>query len=121
MESNAVQAVIWFSQAAGQGHEYAMYALGKLNLEAGNASAARRWFEKAANLGNQFAQYQLGKLLLQGDGVSKDVEEAVRQFTASANCTFWERTSSRTGTPPSTGSRWRRSRATNTPNTSWTT
>ena len=84
MESNAVQAVIWFSQAAEQGHEYAMYALGKLNLETGNTVAACRWFEKAAAMGNQFAQYQLGKLLLQGDGVSKDVEEAVRQFTASA-------------------------------------
>ncbi len=84
VERNDVQAAIWFFQAAEQRHEYAMYALGKLNLEAGNASAACRWFEKAATVGNQFAQYQLGKLLLAGEGVPKDTECALRWLAASA-------------------------------------
>ena len=59
-----------------------MYALGKLDLEAGNASAACRWFEKSAELGNQYAQYQLGKLLLTGE--AKDMKRALRWLTVSA-------------------------------------
>ena len=84
VERSTIQTVIWFSQAAEQGNEYAMYALGKLNLETGNTPAALRWFQQSAGRGNRFAQYQLGKLLLQGEGAPKDVKEAIRQFTASA-------------------------------------
>ena len=70
--------------AARFGEHIEMYAIGKLNLEAGNASAACRWFEKSAELGNPFAQYQLGKLLLAGEGVRKDIERALHWLTASA-------------------------------------
>ena len=76
--------MIWFAQAAEQGHEYAMYAMGKMDLEVGNTTAALRWFHQAAEQGNQFAQYALGKLYLLGRDVSKDKDAAVHWLTLSA-------------------------------------
>ena len=78
------QAVIRFSQAAKRGNQYAMYALGKLRLEADDPAAARRWFQQSADLGNQYAQYALGKLYLLGKDIPQDRESAVRWFTLAA-------------------------------------
>ena len=43
------------------------------------------WFSQAAEQGNQYAQYRLGKLLLNGDGVAKDVADAVHWLTEAAD------------------------------------
>ena len=84
MEQDALQAAIWFTEAAERNNQYAMYALGKLCMEAGDPAKALRWFQRSAELGNQFAQYRLGKLLLSGEGVTKDAAGAVRWLTKAA-------------------------------------
>ena len=66
MPQDSAQAFTWFSKAAGQGHAYAQYRLGKM-YETGsgvtkNITEARKWYEKAAAGGEVYAKEALKKL-----------------------------------------------------------
>ncbi|WP_195277030.1 MobP3 family relaxase [Anaerotruncus rubiinfantis] len=74
----------WLCQSAMAGNDYSEYALGKLLEHQERFTEAVDWYQKAAEQNNQYAGYRLAKLLLQGEGVPKDIEEAVRLLTASA-------------------------------------
>jgi len=77
-------AVLWLTQAAEAGLDYAQYALGKLYRDGGpaeqDALKAVVWFSRAAEQGNQYAMYALGKIY-QDAG---DPAKALRWFRHSA-------------------------------------
>ena len=78
------QAEMWFRLAADAGYDFSQYALGKLFQEQKQFTEAVEWYEKASAQGSQYADYRLGKLYLNGDGVPRDVENAVAHLAASA-------------------------------------
>ena len=77
-------AVIWMTNAAKAGLDYAQYALGKLYRDGGPVEhdplRAVIWFTQAAEQGSECAMYALGKLHLEAD----DPASALRWFQQSA-------------------------------------
>ena len=57
-------------QAAGQGHAYAMYAMGIIHGVRGEYEQAVKWHTKGAEAGLPRAMFNLGTLLDKGDGVA---------------------------------------------------
>lgn len=78
------QAELWFRRAAGDGYDFAQYALGKLLQSQRRVGEAVFWYERAAAQGNSRAAYRLGKLYLKGKDVPKDVAKAVDYLTTAA-------------------------------------
>lgn len=79
-----VQAERWFRLSAEAGNSYSQYALGKLLQGEARIQEAIEWYTKATVRENQYAQYRLGKLFLSGEGIAKNVDQAVKLLTASA-------------------------------------
>ena len=77
-------AVVWLTQAAEAGLDYAQYVLGKLYRDGGpveqNPVKAVIWFTKAAEQDNQYAMYALGKLYLEAG----DPAKSLRRFQRAA-------------------------------------
>ena len=77
-------AVMWMTNAAEAGLDYAQYALGKLYRDGGSVDhdplRAAIWFTQAAEQGSEYAMYALGKLHLEAD----DPANALRWFQQSA-------------------------------------
>jgi len=57
-------------QAAGQGHAYAMYAVGGIHHTRKEHEDAVKWYTKGAEAGLPRAMYNLGTLLNTGKGVA---------------------------------------------------
>ena len=66
----AEEGVALMEQAAGQGHAYAMYALGDLYRERKEHERAVEWYTNAAEAGLPRAMFDLGVCLDQGEGVA---------------------------------------------------
>ena len=87
---NDIEAVKWYQKAAERDNANALFNLGRM-LESGRGMLDRSYtkaancYRKAAGLGNVEAQNQLGWLYHIGLGVTKNVEEAIKWMTASAN------------------------------------
>ena len=77
-------AMVWLTQAAEAGLDYAQYALGKLYWDGGPVEQdpvkAVIWFAQAAEQDNQYAMYALGKLYLEAE----DSAKALRWFRRAA-------------------------------------
>lgn len=78
------EAIVWFTKAAKNGHNFAMLKLGEC-YENGkgvyrNYNEAHRWYKKAAEEGNKSARQKLAESYLYGKMVSKDVAEAIKWF-----------------------------------------
>lgn len=78
------KAELWFQHGAEAGHDFSLYALGKLLQSQKRIDEAVSWYEKAAVQGNPYAAYQLGKLYLQGEQVQKDVAKTLEYLSQSA-------------------------------------
>lgn len=87
MPKDMEKAIHWLELSAGQGNQYAQYALGKLYLSGEevpkDVEKAIRWLELSADQGNQYAQYALGKLYLCRQDILCDREKAVEYLQAS--------------------------------------
>jgi len=57
-------------QAAGQGHAYAMNALGSIHRQRNQYAQALEWFTKGAEAGLPKAMFNLGPRLDQGEGMT---------------------------------------------------
>jgi len=68
-------------KAAGQGHAYAMYALGCIHAERKEHERAVEWYEKGAEAGLPNAMYNLGVALDTGEGVAAPDYPAARNGT----------------------------------------
>ena len=82
---NEKQQRYWQRRAAERGHVNSMFAYGLLLStppagEEKDATGAIEWFRKAANKGHGRANYQLGAAYEMGEGVSKDLEQAVSWY-----------------------------------------
>lgn len=79
----------WTRKAAEKGHKEAqitlacLYYFGRKELPR-EAEKAREWFEKAAAQGQVEARYYLGRMYAEGDGVKRNMEEALRQWSIAA-------------------------------------
>jgi TPR repeat protein len=62
--------VALLEKAAGQGHAYAMHALGSIHNVRDEHEQAVRWYTKAAEAGLPRAMFELGNMLNQGLGVA---------------------------------------------------
>lgn len=79
----------WTRKAAEKGHKDAQIALSGLYYFGRNelprqAEKAKEWFEKAAAQGWIEARYYLGRMYAEGDGVKRDMDEALRQWSIAA-------------------------------------
>jgi TPR repeat protein len=67
VETDTVEAMLWYTEAAYQGHLRAQYSLAEMYYYGRgvvqNDTEALRWFKKAAEQGFAEAQYALGLLL----------------------------------------------------------
>jgi hypothetical protein len=76
-------------KAAGQGHVYAMNALGSVHTRWKEHEQAVTWFTKAAEVGLPGAMHNLGSMLDQGLGVAApDSLAAVGWFRRAADAGF---------------------------------
>jgi TPR repeat protein len=71
--------------AQGAPTESPSFKTGMKEYDAKNYAEARRLFEIAAEGGDANGSYGLGLMYLHGDGVSQDVNEALRRFTAASS------------------------------------
>ncbi len=95
------KAVLYFHEAAEQGHAEAQNALGECyyggeGVKKSNIEAAK-WFRKAAEQGLPKAQTYLGQCYYDGDGVKEDKEEAVKWFRKAAEQGYAEAQASLAG------------------------
>ena len=67
-------------KAAGQGHVYAMDALGEVHLEREEYEQFVKWCTKGAEAGLPKSMFNLGRCLMSGQGV------AAPDFPAAADC-----------------------------------
>jgi len=73
-------------RAAGQGHAYAMLALGGVHRERKEYEPAAEWFTKGAEAGLPRAKFSLGSLLEEGKGVAApDYPSAAGWFRRAAD------------------------------------
>ncbi|MDO5595009.1 MAG: MobP3 family relaxase, partial [Eubacteriales bacterium] len=78
------KAELWFRHSAEAGNDFSQYALGKLLQGQKRVTEAVKWYEQSSAQGNEYADYRLGKLYLQGDGIPKDMDQAIIHLTQSA-------------------------------------
>jgi uncharacterized protein len=80
-------AAAWYERAAAQGLPEAIYAMGRLAMNGGNASAAEAvgWYRAAAEAGLAEAANNLGLLYEQGKGVGRDVVAAATWYRRAAD------------------------------------
>ena len=78
------KAELWFRHSAEAGNDFSQYALGKLLQGQKRVTEAVKWYEQTSAQGNEYADYRLGKLYLQGDGIPKDMDQAIIHLTQSA-------------------------------------
>lgn len=79
----------YYSRAAALGSTLAMDRLGTIELTgnmrfAADPQMAAQWFEKAAQLGDAEANTKLGVLYREGDGVTKDLQQAMTFLASGA-------------------------------------
>jgi TPR repeat protein len=76
-KKNTQTAEKWFKQAAEGGHLDAQYNLGVMYLDRGEISEAAKWFKSAAGRAEPQAQFILATMYAAGDGVEKNLVEAL--------------------------------------------
>ena len=79
------KASLWFRELAERGNSRAQFALAKILLddERGREEALN-WFIKSSDLGNKMASHNIGMMYKDGNGVDKDIREAVKWFVKAA-------------------------------------
>lgn len=82
--ANLDQAELWYSKAAGQGHEQAEASYGLALFANGKRDKAAPWLQRAAGRGDPRAQYVLGTMYFNGDVVQKDWVRAYALVTRSS-------------------------------------
>jgi TPR repeat protein len=88
VQTDAVQAVVWFRKAAEQGHAFAEFNLGWMYREGNGVPKdfmqAVTWYRKAAEQGYAQAQANLGRMYASGEGVAKDTVQAAIWYRKAA-------------------------------------
>jgi TPR repeat protein len=79
------EGVALLEKAAGQGHAYAMSALGSIHHERKEHEQAVAWFTKAAEAGLPEAMFNLGCILEKGDGAAQDLPAAMDWYRRAAD------------------------------------
>ena len=79
-----VEAMGLFRQAAEAGHSLAQARLADLLDAAEQDAEAVDWYRKSAAQGDPEGEYGLGRMLAQGEGVPRDVGEALRWYRQAA-------------------------------------
>ncbi|UCH46595.1 MAG: sel1 repeat family protein [Betaproteobacteria bacterium] len=72
-----VDALQWYQKAAGMGDSYAQARLGYIYDMAEENEQAVIWYRKAAEQGDPVGQHGLAQMYLNGEGVTRDVEQAL--------------------------------------------
>jgi TPR repeat protein len=80
---NEKEAERLYTLAANTGDSNDMYYLGKF-LAHKNKPLAARWYKKAAQLGNAYAAAALGRMCRDGEGIPKDIPQALALFRGAA-------------------------------------
>ena len=73
-------------KAAGQGHAYAMYALGCIHAVRKEHERAVEWYKKGAEAGLPNALYNLGNALDAGEGVAAPDYRAAAGWYRQGGC-----------------------------------
>ncbi|MCI8593590.1 MAG: sel1 repeat family protein [Lachnospiraceae bacterium] len=89
-DNNLRDAMVFFKEAAKEGHVEAIYQVGCLNLWgepqiAKNFKEAKKCFERCAEAGLSRSKYFLGEFYLDGLGVEKDEKKAFDMFEEAFN------------------------------------
>jgi TPR repeat protein len=87
---DVLQAVTWYSRAAGGGDVMAAFTLGSIYEDGAeglprDAGRAAPWYRQAAETGLVSAQYRLGLLYRDGRGVARSRDEATAWFRKAAD------------------------------------
>ena len=79
-------AIYWYTKAAEQGDATSQFNLGLLynNRKSATPTEAAKWFHKSAEQGNADAQLYLGFMYEKGQGVTKNVENAITWYQKAA-------------------------------------
>ncbi|KAG0260131.1 hypothetical protein DFQ27_003740 [Actinomortierella ambigua] len=89
VEQSDVEAVKWYTKAAGQGNPQAQNNLGRMYLDGRGVEQsdveAVKWYTKAASQGNPQAQDSLGSMYRLGRGVEQRDVEVVKWYTKAAS------------------------------------
>jgi TPR repeat protein len=78
VERDVTRALHWYRLAAKQEVAEAEFNLGHLLASHGDAAAGVHWLARAAKQGLVDAQYMLGVLYAEGEGVSRDTNQALK-------------------------------------------
>lgn len=81
---DVVEAMRWFRQAAEAGHAPAQARLGYILDQAEENAEAARWYRRAAEQGDAGGQYGLGRMYAAGEGVTRDIKQALVWITRAA-------------------------------------
>lgn len=82
IQSDAAKAILYYHQAAEQGHLVAQNNLATLYLSDKNVEQAIKWYRKAAELGFPFAQEILGDIYSLGLGIDDDEAAIIKDELA---------------------------------------
>lgn len=83
------EAVLWFTRAAEQRHQYALANLGRMNAQgrgglARDPAEAVRLYRKAVHFDNPWGRLWLAEALEKGEGADRDTKQAIEHFRAAA-------------------------------------
>lgn len=79
VKKDYIKALEWFKKSVDQGNALAMYKIGACYClpSLKNDSKEILWYTKSAELGHADAQYSLGACYYNGEGIDKNLEQAV--------------------------------------------
>jgi tetratricopeptide (TPR) repeat protein len=84
VEENIDTALEWFTKSAEKGHASAQLNAGIMHFLKGRYKETVKWCKKAAAQGNADATFALGICYENGNGVKRNVPEAVKLYTTAA-------------------------------------
>ena len=80
VERNIDTALEWFTKSAEKGVARAKYEAGAIHYDEGRYEEAFQWFTKSAAQGDTDATLDLGECYEKGNGVKKDISEALKLY-----------------------------------------
>ena len=80
VEKNIDTALEWFTKSAEKDHAGAQYEAGAIHYDEGRYEEAFQWFTKSAAQGDTDATLDLGECYEKGNGVKKDISEALKLY-----------------------------------------
>ena len=75
----------WFEKAAAQDNSFAQLIMGHLYIEKKDYKQARKWIDMSIEQGNAIAMTRLGSLYQSGEGVDKNIKQAIQWYEKAAS------------------------------------